>query len=180
MHGYQRIEQSDLPPASRLSPSYGRADFADAFSVALPDAACGDAEALALHVFTKQPAWIALLLRCRDTLVQPFGLKRAVDLEADGDDRISLFRVFERHADEIVLGEDDSHLDFRVSVLVQPSSHGRPRRLTVTTLVFYRRALGRAYIALIAPFHRAVVRASLQRAQQRGWPDASRRAADTE
>lgn len=179
MQGYQRIEQSDLPPASRLSSSYAQADFADAFSVALPDAACGDAEALARHVFTKQPAWIALLLRCRDTLVRPLGLKRTAELKANGDDRISLFRVFERHADEVILGEDDSHLDFRVSVLVQPPSQGRLRRLTVTTLVFYRRPLGRAYIALIAPFHRAVVRASLDRAQQRGWLDAQPRAVDT-
>jgi hypothetical protein len=40
----------------------------------------------------------------------------------------------------------------------------------VTTLVFYNRLLGRAYIALIAPFHRVVVRASLDGAQKLGWP----------
>jgi hypothetical protein len=57
-----------------------------------------------------------------------------------------------------------------VSVLLQPASDAGPRRLIVTTLVFYNRLLGRAYIALIAPFHRRVVRASLDRAQKRGWP----------
>ncbi|MFM0367136.1 DUF2867 domain-containing protein [Paraburkholderia sediminicola] len=40
----------------------------------------------------------------------------------------------------------------------------------VTTLVFYNRLLGRAYLGLIAPFHRLVVRASLDRAQKLGWP----------
>ncbi|MFM0084413.1 DUF2867 domain-containing protein [Paraburkholderia sediminicola] len=30
--------------------------------------------------------------------------------------------------------------------------------------------LGRAYLGLIAPFHRLVVRASLDRAQKLGWP----------
>jgi hypothetical protein len=164
------IHPADLPLASRLSPSYGRADFADAFSVDLPEAASSDAELLARHIFERQPGWIAMLMSIRDMLVRPFGLKRAADLQARGGDRISLFRVFERHQDEIILGEDDNHLDFRVSVLLQPASENRPRRLIVTTLVFYNRRLGRAYIGLIAPFHRMVVRTSLDRAQKRGWP----------
>ncbi|WP_395063146.1 DUF2867 domain-containing protein [Paraburkholderia silvatlantica] len=171
MYRYPKIEQSDLPLASQLSSSYGRADFADAFSVDLPERACYDVGALARHVFANQPAWIAMLLGIRDTLVRPLGLKTTVDFKEKGGDRVSLFHVFERSDDEIVLGEDDTHLDFRVSVLVQPSSHSRSR-LTVTTLVFYNRPLGRAYITLIAPFHRAVVRASLDRAQRTGWPNA--------
>lgn len=170
MRGYPKVEPANLPPASRLSSSFGRADFADAFSVVLPEEASGDAELLTRHVFEQQPAWIAMLLSIRDTLVQPFGLRRAADLQAEGGDRISIFRVFERYKDEVILGEDDRHLDFRVSILLQPALEGRPRKLIVTTLVFYNRLLGRTYIALIAPFHRLVVRASLARAQKRGWP----------
>lgn len=49
----------------------------------------------------------------------------------------------------------------------------RPRRLIVTMLVFYNRLLGRAYVALIAPFHRMVVRTSPDRAHKRGWPGDS-------
>jgi hypothetical protein len=170
MHRYAKIEQADLPLASRLSASYGRADFADAFSVDLSETASHDAESLARHIFDRQPEWIAMLLRCRDILVSPFGLKKTVDLRAKGDDRVSIFRVFERYPDEIILGEDDTHLNFRVSVFVQPPSAKHPRQLIVTTLVFYNRLLGRAYIALIAPFHRMVVRGSLDRARKNGWP----------
>lgn len=170
MRSYPKVEPADLPPASRLSSSFGRADFADAFSVDLPKEASGDAEVLTRHVFEHQPAWIAMLLSIRDNFVRPFGLKRAADLQAGGSDRISIFRVFDRYQNEIILGEDDRHLDFRVSVLLQPASEGRPGRLIVSTLVFYNRLLGRAYIVLIAPFHRLVVRASLDRAQKRGWP----------
>lgn len=178
MHSYPKVEPADLPPASRLSSSYARADFADAFSVDLPEAASGSAEAFARHVFEQQPEWIAMLMSTRDSLVRPFGLKRAADLQSGGGDRISIFRVFERYQDEIILGEDDRHLDFRVSVLLQPASEGRPRRLMVTTLVFYNCLLGRAYIALIAPFHRLVVRTSLDQAQKRGWPTDSGHAAE--
>ena len=156
--------------ATWLSRSYGKADFVDAFSVDLPATACNEAESLARYMFAGQPQWIAMLLGVRDIVVWPFGLKRTIDLKVAKDDRLSIFRVFERHEDEIILGEDDTHLDFRVSVLVQPASGDRPRRLIVTTLVFYNRLLGRAYLGLIAPFHRLVVRASLDRAQKLGWP----------
>jgi hypothetical protein len=165
-----KVHQIELPSASRLRAFYGRADFADAFAVSLSEKASGDAEVFARHIFAQQPEWVATLLTIRDILVQPLGLKRAVDLQANGGDRIGIFRVFERHEDEIILGEDDRHLDFRVSVLVQPADQDRPRRLILTTLVFYNRLLGRAYIALIAPFHRMVVRASLDRARELGWP----------
>jgi hypothetical protein len=169
-HACAIVQEADLPPASQLSLSYGQAEFADAFSVDLPEAASHDAEALARHIFAHPAEWVAMLLRLRDILVRPFGLKRAVDLLAKGGDRIDIFRVFERYDGEIILGEDDTHLNFRVSLLVQPASQGRPHRLTVTTLVFYNRLLGRAYVALIAPFHRRVVRALLDRAQKLGWP----------
>ncbi|CAG9252485.1 conserved hypothetical protein [Paraburkholderia unamae] len=166
----KKAEQVDLPATSRLSRSYDEADFVDAFSVDLPATACSDAESLARHIFSGQPGWIATLLGVRDIAVRPFGLKRTIDLKATEGDRLSIFRVFERHKDEIILGENDTHLDFRVSVLVQPESGGRPQRLIVTTLVFYNRLLGRAYLGAIAPFHRLVVRASLDRAQKLGWP----------
>ncbi len=170
MHTDPKIERTGLPPASRLMPSYGRADFADAFSADLPEAASHDAEFIARHIFDHQPEWIAALLKLRDLLVRPFGLKRAADLWTAGGDRINIFRVFGRYPNEIVLGEDDTHLNFRVSVLLQPPSDERSGRVIVTTLVFYNRLLGRAYIALIAPFHRMVVRGSLRQAQKIGWP----------
>jgi Protein of unknown function (DUF2867) len=67
MRRWPKIQPADSPPASRLSSSYGRADFADAFSVNLPEAAIGDAEALARHVFEPQPEWIATLMSIRDS-----------------------------------------------------------------------------------------------------------------
>lgn len=170
MHTDAKIQQTGLPAASQLTSCYGRADFADAFSIDLPDFASHDAELIAHHILDHQPEWIATLLSLRDLLVRPFGLKRAADLSAAGGDRINIFRVFGRYPNEIVLGEDDKHLNFRVSVFLQPSFDERPRRVIVTTLVFYNHLLGRAYIALIAPFHRMVVRGSLCRAQRIGWP----------
>lgn len=93
-----------------------RADFADAFSIDLPEAPSHDAECIARHIFDYQPEWIAVPLKLRDLLVWPFGLKGTTDLRSAGGDRINIFRVFGRYPNEIVLGEDDTHLNFRVSV----------------------------------------------------------------
>lgn len=89
-----------------------------------------------------------------------------------GIKRIHLFKVYETGMHEILLGEDDKHLDFRVSVLhrtrtvaAQSASY-----LTVSTVVHCHNRLGRLYILLIAPFHRWVVQSSLRRAARVGWP----------
>ncbi len=77
----KKTEQVGPPATSRLSRSYGKADFVDAFAVDLPATACNDAESLARYIFAGQPKWIAMLLGVRDIAVWPFGLKRTIDLE---------------------------------------------------------------------------------------------------
>ena len=105
-----------------------------------------------------------------------FGIKTAKQLRDEGAagsrDHVDIFRIYKRSAHEIILGENDSHLDFRVSVLQQTRSthEGRSRYLVLSTVVNCHNALGRAYIVAIAPFHRLVVRSSLRRAARMGWP----------
>ncbi|WP_342447330.1 DUF2867 domain-containing protein [Methylobacterium platani] len=84
-------------------------------------------------------------------------------LKADGRDRIDFFPVLSRSEREIVLGEDDIHLDFCLSLLLSPSLDGRAD-LVATTVVRCRNRLGRAYLAAIMPGHVLVVRSVLKRA----------------
>ena len=164
-----RVARVDLPQRSMLKPLYARAGFADAFAIDLPRTATGDAGRLATHVLMGQPRWIGWLVALRDTLVAGFGLKTSSRLRDDvATDRIDFFRVYDRRRDEIVLGEDDRHLDFRLSVLVEESALSR--RLVATTVVTFNHLGGRAYIAAIAPFHRLIVKSSLRRAERSGWP----------
>ena len=114
-------------------------------------------------------------MNVRDLLVAGFGLKTSAQLaRVDPGSkvrRIGIFRIYSTSQHEIVLGEDDRHLDFRLSVLcVASSSPAGPHQLTLSTVVHCHNRLGRLYIVLIAPFHRAVVRSSLRRAAQTGWP----------
>ncbi len=164
----------EQPPVTSL---YESTSLADAFAVRLPLGTAADPDVLWRFVMSQQPFWIGWLTTFRDTIVACFGLKTAKRLEtlsdeADGE-RIAFFRVYSRSEFEIVLGEDDRHLDFRLSVLRSPdSSPTVGGQLTVSTVVHCHNLLGRAYIWVIAPFHRLVVKASLRRAAQIGWPKA--------
>ena len=164
-----RVARVDLPQRSVLKPLYAKAGFADAFAIDLPSNATGDAERLAAHMLMGQARWVGWLIALRDALVAGFGLKTSSELRDDvATDRIDFFRVYDRRRHEIILGEDDHHLDFRLSVLVEESA--LCRRLVATTVVTFNHLGGRAYIAGIAPFHRLIVKSSLRRAERSGWP----------
>ena len=73
---------------------------------------------------------------------------------------IGIFPVVSETPDRLVAGFNDRHLDFRVVVDVTPP--GDVRQVTATTLVLTHNWLGRAYLAIILPFHRMIVRALLR------------------
>ena len=174
--GAESVSPVAVPPSSRVSGCYARTDLADAFAIRLPDGTSTDPETLARFIFAQQPAWVGGLMSVRDLLVASFGLKTATQLQdpavAGHHPRVGIFRIYETRPNEIVLGEDDKHLDFRLSVLYEtlPGADGRTGRLVLSTVVRCHNRLGRLYILLIAPFHRAVVQATLRRAARNGWP----------
>lgn len=157
-----------LPSESRISGWFANADLADAFAIGMPLDASHDIETLTRFMLDAPAPWLRLLLAVRDAAVAGFGIKTSRQLRrravTDGVARIDLFRVYEMARDEAILGEDDKHLDFRVSI------QRRSGDIVVTTVVHCHNLLGRIYLALIAPFHRLVVKAMLRRAARRGWP----------
>ena len=76
---------------------------------------------------------------------------------------IGYFPLLSKSAGELVVGEDDRHLDFRVAILLRTGAAGG-RELVVVTVVHCHNRLGRTYLAVIAPFHRAIARANLEQA----------------
>jgi len=80
----------------------------------MPRRELDNAERLAAHMLMGQARWVGWLIALRDTLVAGFGLKTSSELRDDvATDRIDFFRVYDRRRHEIILGEDDRHLDFR-------------------------------------------------------------------
>lgn len=178
------IELGELPfqchrkPHSHQRQRHQRADSADAYSIELPAGASTDPEILARFIFAHQAPWIRTLISVRDGLVGGLGLKSAKHLTSlgasSGAGRLSIFKIYSTSPTEVVLGEDDKHLDFRLSVLCSvPAPPRATRHLVLSTVVHCHNRLGRLYIFLIAPFHRLVVRSSLRSAARIGWPSAT-------
>ncbi|HVY23905.1 MAG TPA: DUF2867 domain-containing protein [Steroidobacteraceae bacterium] len=163
-----------LPTQSDIATVYKSVNFADAFAVQLPSGTASDPDVLWRFVMLHQPSWIRWLTGLRDAIVACFGLKTVKQLSGETSiDRIAFFKVYSKSDTEVIVGEDDKHLDFRLSVLRTPdSSPTLGGQLIVSTVVHCHNLLGRIYILIVAPFHRQVVKASLRRAALVGWPKA--------
>ena len=156
------------PPQSRLAASYASANLADAFAITLPDDAPDVALALARTVLAHPPRWFRLLLAMRDAAVKPFGLKTTAamreHLESIGVAHVDIFRVLEVSPHEVVFGEQDRHLDFKLSILIRRIEGSSHREAIATTVVNCHNLLGRTYLAAILPGHVLVVRSLLKTA----------------
>ena len=170
------VHSAALPEEASIFGLYRSTDLADAYIVRMPDDATGDPERLARHVFEQPATWIDTLMGLRDTLVAGLGIKTASGMRAESDaaahERIGMFRIYAKSANEIVLGEDDKHLDFRISVLRQMRtiSSGPAPYLIVSTVVSCHNVLGRLYLNAVGPVHRVIFPAMLRRAADAGWP----------
>lgn len=151
------------PPAeSAITSWYDGADLVDAYAVRRPAGAPMDAGAIATLVMARPPAFFRLLLTMRDAIMARVGVKTTKQLrDADDRPRVDFFPVISRSIHEIVLGEDDRHLDFRLSILLGPGD-----QVIATTAVRCHNTLGRVYLAVIKPFHVLIVRTLLRRFAQ--------------
>lgn len=143
------LRKDRLPTASSLWSHHAPGDFLDCYSVASPLPPREAAErGLAL------PGWAAALLALRNRIVRPLGLKTEADA---GLPALGLFPIRKDTPEEFVLGLDDRHLDFRITVFRQDE------RLYLSTWVHPHNAFGRLYLALVKPFHIAISRGAARR-----------------
>ena len=151
----------EVTPSVEAGTVLAGAQFSDAFRVSVNGINL-NARRAAEKLLAHNPGWIDALLRLRNTLVRPFGLKTSGLGEPASGGMIGIFPVISETPERIVAGFDDRHLDFRVVVDVEPSHPGH--QVTATTLVKTHNLLGRAYLAVVLPFHRVIVRSLLRHA----------------
>ena len=136
------------------------AHWSDTFTLDVPQGGL-DAERAARLALDRIPAWAQVLMRLRNALVAPFGLKAAPDHTLPPEASIGTFPVISRAPDKVVLGLDDKHLDFRIVITVNPAA-GAPQRVSATTMVRINNGFGRAYLAAVMPFHKLIVPVTLR------------------
>jgi len=143
------IRNDTLPATSSLWQLHRPGDFLDCYSVESPFSP-RDAALKGLSL----PGWAMALLRLRNALVRPLGLKT----EAEPDrPSVGMFPIRKDDGQEFVLGLDDRHLDFRIAVLRQGE------RLYLSTWVHPHNVWGRAYLRLVMPFHVLISRGAAGR-----------------
>ena len=105
------VEKTPLPATAQLWQAVQPGDFIDGYAVKSPISPRAAAEiGLAL------PGWANALMRLRNWIVRPLGLKTEV---SDTGDK-AIFPVTYEDADELILGADDSHLNFRIALEHRP------------------------------------------------------------
>ena len=135
-------------------------------------------QTISLNKFVKlflysSPKWVDSLMAVRDGIVRIFGLKTSDQLTEEekhpdvGDlkpgQQLGIFKVFAITPNEIILGEDDKHLNFRVSLLIQPATETSTETiLSITTAVKFNNLFGKLYFLPVKPFHRLIVYNSIK------------------
>ncbi|NWK76353.1 DUF2867 domain-containing protein [Aquitalea sp. LB_tupeE] len=143
--------------------------FRDMHQQYCPNAHVGAAQLLTAFSSTA-PGWADTLMAWRNRLVARFGLKtgpmqQAGALSVPEGGHIGMFRIMHLGPQLAVLGEDDSHLDFRILLSVRPEADGS--RLQVETWVRPHHWGGWLYLALVLPVHWLLSKLMLRRMAQR-------------
>ena len=154
------IEKVTVPKNSLANQSLSCRHYSDAYQAILPGESSHDVEFITRMFLTTVPSWVSRLMKVRDRIVSLIGLKTSSrsevkDIKLELGSNIGIFRVLNRSSQEILLGEDDRHLNFRVSILVE-GVNGL-NYLTVSTVVYFHNWIGKLYFFIVGKVHKVIV-----------------------
>lgn len=132
----------------RLIYHYMGADYVDSYSATITDGNPMTVDILFERMFIQLPPFVLKMLKLRDALVKPLRLKTGATFRD---------RIIERDEQEIIIGAQDKHLSFWVSVYCTAPNNSS-QTAAVTTVVKYHNFMGKCYFAAIKPFHKLIVR----------------------
>ncbi len=167
-----KITKAQFPAESLLLADGTTYDYADSFRGIFTDKTNQvNAAAAGKAFFTSAPDWIGKLFELRNKMVAAFGLKTSGSpqnrqelldkFNCEPGEQLGLFKVFARTENEVILGEDDKHLNFRISLFLHRTGPTQ-KALTISTTVQFNHWSGRLYFLPVRPFHRAIVPAMLK------------------
>jgi hypothetical protein len=158
------IKNHTAPAGSIILNGYKQINYCDTFRVRLANNESVDK--ITTKVF-RVPDWGILLMRIRDSIAGLFGLKTGdkEDLKEAAcypvGSKAVYFTVIDRTENEIVMSENDKHLEFRTSVMI--TKNGDESFADLTTVVKYHNIWGRIYFFFVKPFHQMLMRSLMKR-----------------
>ena len=137
-------------------------DFADTFSTTNTHNTIDEITQL---VFGTSPSWVRVLFAIRNNLVRFIGLsvpkpeEKSVKFEVGA--YVRFFKIYYFDKDQVILGANDSHLNFRAIIFNDNTDN---YNIKVSTLVKYNNTKGRYYMKFIKPFHKLIIKRMMKNA----------------
>lgn len=153
--------QKNIPEGSIITQNFETIHYGDTFKGRLITSETIDNITTGIM---SMPRWVNVLMSIRNLIVGIFGLKTgnaritAVNEQYNVGSRVGYFWVLDRNENEIVLGENDKHLNFRASVFMDCEN----KYVYLNTVVFFNNWLGRLYFVPVKPFHIIIIRSVMK------------------
>jgi len=147
------IKLTTIPENSVITNGFDKIDYYDTYRII--NTTYDTVEGITAKIF-KVPKWVNWLMGIRDSVVGIFGLKNN---QAILEGQITRFPIIAQQENEIIMGENDKHLDFRVSILVDMEN----TFIYLITIVHFNNFFGRIYFLIVKPFHKIIVKSILNR-----------------
>ncbi|WP_108868122.1 DUF2867 domain-containing protein [Aquimarina aquimarini] len=158
----KKVIEEQLYQTEKSKQLFPKIDFADTFSTINH---CNTIEEITNLIFKTTPKWVAWLFGIRNKVVKFFGINESKPDDYNEDFKvggyIGFFKIFYLTDDEIILGADESHLNFRAVI---KNDHLQQYNVKVTTLVEFNSRKGKIYMGIVKPFHRLVVKRMVRNA----------------
>ena len=169
------VTACEVPEASLLDRRMvAAAYFFDAYRAPLRRSEATPAACFAA-IFGHLPKWLKLALLSRNAFAAAIGLRvpsgadmlrPALTGPFEVGQPIGPWRIYAINERELIAGEDNLHLDFRLSVQVQDDEQGAS--VVVSTICAVNRPFGKIYLFFVIPFHKLALRQLMSNACKRG------------
>ena len=146
------IKSRTIPENSLILSGFENIDYCDIYQIRKKTDK--SAEVISKDIL-QMPKWVLVLMKLRNRIVSVFGLKT----DKNTEEADTFFTVIKKSENEIVMGEVDKHLDFRLSIL-KSDIEGT---ISLITAVHFNNIWGRLYFFIIKPFHKVILKTTLKR-----------------
>jgi len=156
----------DISPHSKISHHLDKSYFYDCYT---RDVKPNDRTALDIYLELMQntPSWVNRLMRLRNAIVSKLGLKDLGTLSnfenANANnhykvgDRLGIFSIYSLSDEEIILEDNDKHLNVKVSFYLEPRDVATQITLQTSTVVHVKNWFGKLYMFFVMPVHKIIV-----------------------
>lgn len=168
------VHARPIPARTRIADHVAGAHFHDCYEVEVDAEPPRTALGHFLATVARTPAWVESMMRLRNRAVRLVGLKDLGTLARIGPakpesaylpgDRVGIFTLRSNSPDEVVVADDDKHLEVFLSVVMLPVEAGCRPRIALSTVVHVHNLLGHLYMLPVTPMHKLITRAVLARA----------------